>query len=380
MNAGPLSLNGYQQLATQSDRTKGKTKSQQIFALGLFGEAGSLLSAVKKRQRDKSSFVGYKKDVLEEFGDLLWYLSSIAGQANIKLSDIVPYEFAMHDEINFVILQQQEHLQFPEPNPEFEKHLLRLASAVGALCAEEDEKLKDAGFIKSHLKKILHLVLQAADLSQIKLEDAARENLKKTQSRWPENKVYPELFDQDYPEEEQIPRKLTIEILERTVNDKTYVIQKCNDINMGDRLTDNIMTHDDYRFHDAFHYAYAAVLGWSPVIRSLFRLKRKSRPTVDEAEDGARATLIEEGVATYIFGVAKEQDFFENHEPGSMDFTFLKNVHQFVRGYEVDRCPLWLWEEAILQGNEAFRFLKKHRKGRLILDLNARKLTVEALT
>ena len=42
-------------------------------------------------------------------------------------------------------------------------------------------------------------------------------------------------------------------------------------------------------FHDVFHLAYAAVLGWSPTTRALLKIKRKSRPEIDENEDGARA-------------------------------------------------------------------------------------------
>ena len=87
---------------------------------------------------------------------------------------------------------------------------------------------------------------------------------------------------------------------------------------MGDRLTDNILEPDDYRFHDVFHYAYTAVLGWSPVMRALFKLKRKSQPKIDEAEDGARALLIEEGIATWIFGQAKKLEFlFRDEAEGS---------------------------------------------------------------
>ncbi|MFX5960858.1 pyrophosphatase, partial [Acinetobacter baumannii] len=90
------------------------------------------------------------------------------------------------------------------------------------------------------------------------------------------------LFDEAFPDEERLPRALTIDIFERTGgNDRRYVVQRCNGIFIGDRLTDNIMKPDDYRFHDAFHYAYAAVLGWSPVTRALFRLKRKSEARVD---------------------------------------------------------------------------------------------------
>jgi hypothetical protein len=134
------------------------------------------------------------------------------------------------------------------------------------------------------------------------------------------------------------------------VRGQTYVFQRCNGINIGDRLTDNAMRPDDYRFHDVFHYAYAAVLTWSPVVRSALRLKRKSDPRVDEAQDGARATLIEEGIATWIFGAALELEFFANMKPGDLPFDLLKQVRQFVAGYEAEQRPLWLWEEAILVG------------------------------
>jgi hypothetical protein len=38
-----------------------------------------------------------------------------------------------------------------------------------------------------------------------------------------------------------------------------------------------------------------------------------------------------------------------------------------------------MWEEAILQGYAAFRFLQKHRRGRLTADLANRRLTIEEL-
>ena len=74
-------------------------------------------------------------------------------------------------------------------------------------------------------------------------------------------------------------------------------------------------------------------MSWSPVIRALFRVKRKSAPTVDEAQDGARATLIEEGITTWIFGQALELDLFARHEARQTShLTFLKHVRQFVAG------------------------------------------------
>jgi len=162
------------------------------------------------------------------------------------------------------------------------------------------------------------------------------------------------------------------------VRGQTYVFQRCNGINIGDRLTDNA-TADDYRFHDVFHFAYVAVLSWSPVVRSLLRLKRKSDPRIDEAEDGARATLIEEGVTTWIFGQAVERAFFANIKRGDLPFDLLKHIRQFVAGYEAEQCPLWLWEEAILEGYAAFRVLRQHRRARIHIDMAKRRLGIETL-
>lgn len=114
-------------------------------------------------------------------------------------------------------------------------------------------------------------------------------------------------------------------------------------------------------------------------MRSLFRLKRKSDPKIDEAQDGARATLIEEGVTTWIFAQAINLDFFANMRPGELPFDLLKHVRQFVAGCEAEQCPLWLWEEAILEGYAAFRFLRQHRRGRIHIDMKKHRLSIETL-
>ncbi|UOA28246.1 hypothetical protein DSM107133_02991 [Pseudosulfitobacter sp. DSM 107133] len=148
-------------------------------------------------------------------------------------------------------------------------------------------------------------------------------------------------------------------------------------IAIGDVLTDNRQGDDDYRFHDVFHMAYAAVMGWSPTLRRLLKRKRKSDPMIDETQDGARAVLIEEGIATWIFNHAQRLEYFENLR--ALDYSMLKTVREFVQGYEAENCPLWCWEEAILQGYAAFRQLKRNRSGRLIVDLDNRTLQYEPI-
>jgi NTP pyrophosphatase (non-canonical NTP hydrolase) len=55
--------------------------------LGLFGEIGSLVSALKKRRRDKYAFFGYERAVLEEVGDVLWYASAFARRGGTSLAE-----------------------------------------------------------------------------------------------------------------------------------------------------------------------------------------------------------------------------------------------------------------------------------------------------
>jgi NTP pyrophosphatase (non-canonical NTP hydrolase) len=356
--------------------------------LGLFGETGSLLSEVKKKQRDKASYLGYADTVAEELGDVLWYLTVVASRLGIGLDELIANLEAKFGDwraggdpsLTFAALQPAIMDRRGEPSPAFEATLLRLAGEVGGLVGAEFSAISgNRAAVAGRLVTILRGLVQAATEAGVTLEAAAVKNLMKTADRWPTERRYPEAFDAGSPEEERLPRKLSIEIFEREVGGGAYVFQRCNGVNIGDRLTDNAAVEDHYRFHDVFHLAHVAVLGWSPVVRSLLRLKRKSDPKVDEAQDGARAILIEEGVTTWIFGQAARLDHFAGLGPGQLPFDLLKNVRQFVAGYEVEDCPLWLWEEAIIQGYAAFRFLREHRRARLHIDMGNRRLRFEPL-
>lgn len=382
----PLSIGTYATEALKSDRRAGDG-TMTFPLLGLFGETGSLLSEVKKKQRDHIAFVGYAAAVVEELGDVLWYLTAVAARGGIALGDIAPRSShaddatADSDSTLLASLQPEIMPQRGEPTAAFERTLLRLAGSVGILVAEFEEGRFDQNktALTLRLAAIMASLIQAANEAGVTLEAAAVKNLAKIRDRWPSLRAYPDLLDAAALPEEQLPRDLHVEIFEREVRGRTYVFQRCNGLNIGDRLTDNAMTADDYRFHDVFHYAYVAVLGWSPVIRALFRLKRKSAAKVDEAQDGARAILIEEGITTWIFGQAVNLDLFAGMNQGDLPFDLLKHIRQFVAGYEPESAPLWLWEEAILQGYEAFRYLRQHRRGRLHIDAGQRRLSIEAL-
>lgn len=388
MHGTSLTLDGYQELAVGTDVSKG-TDSPSFLLLGLFGEAGSVLSEVKKHERDRT--VDYKVRVTEELGDVLWYLSAVAARNSITLSEIasvlgaLPEDAASGAALTFRDLQPARRDIPVEPSLLLEWRLIDLAETVGQLVYDHRMYLKDrARDIRARerllesFSRVLADILAVANRAEIELQDAALGQIRKARDRWPTIRRLPRYTDARLPDYEQLPRTLIVEIREvRRPSGDYFVFQNANGINVGDRLTDNIADPDDYRFHDVFHYAYAAVLGWSPVTRALYRLKRKSVKKTDENQDGARAVLIEEGISALVFNEAKRNNLFEGVERGKLSFDLLKVIRKFVDGYEPQSIPYWAWEEAILQGFDAFRFLKEHRSGRLML--GRRRIVVEPL-
>lgn len=384
----PLTVADYAAQALTTDQ-RSDAGSITFPMLGLFGETGSLLSEVKKKQRDKASYLSYADTVVEELGDVLWYMTVLASRVGIGLDELLANVDRSFGDwlqggdaaLTFDALQPAIMARTNEPSPAFESTLMQLAGQVGMLVSDQQVGLlsDNRAAFAGRLVPILRTITQAANEAGVTLEAAAIKNLSKIFDRWPRERIYPEPFDANSLADERLPRTLTLDIFERTAGGQVYVYQRCNGINIGDRLTDNAMIADDYRFHDVFHLAHVAVLGWSPVIRSLLRLKRKGEPKVDEAQDGARATLIEEGITTWIFGQAARLDFFDGMSAGQLPFDLLKHIRQFVAGYEAEDCPLWQWEDAILEGYAAFRFLREHRCGRVHVDMINHRLHIETL-
>jgi NTP pyrophosphatase (non-canonical NTP hydrolase) len=347
--------------------------------LGLVGEVGSLLSALKKKHRDKDAFFGYHEAVVEELGDVLWYISRVAQHGGTSLAEALARAAGTTAEpaaLRFDDLGVSDNAD----QRTFEVSLLRLAGEAGDLAKRfaEGAYRHNVDSLRGDLVKLLRPLVQAAKAEAVSLEEAALHNIYKTEDRWPTDRLFPIPKDQLLHIDEQLPRKMRVLIYEREVDGTKFVFQKIGGVLLGDRLTDNHLPPDDYRFHDVFHFAHAAVLGWSPTTRALLKIKRKSQKEVDENQDGARANLIEEGLTTWIFETAKRHRFFENTP--KLGFDLLKGVKRFVRGYEAEELPMWLWESAILQGYAVFRELREKRSGAVVTDMERRSIWFERMT
>ena len=338
---------------------------------GLYGEVGGIMATAKKHVREKSAYPGFRLAAEEEFGDTLWYLAAICRRMQVPLEEIFT-EAANHGNFKNVGAASDiatgvlAYIAIPVAPPiSLDATLVRLGQAAAALLGNKPERADLVAFARAYLDAI-----HAAKLA---FSDVARGNLRKARGAFLEPQAVDLVgldFDNTFGIEEQLPREFKIRVNQRG-SGKSYL--QWNGVFIGDPLTDNIADRDGYRFHDVFHFSYMAVLHWSPVIRALIKHKRKSNPSYDEEQDSGRAIVVEEGLAAWIFSKAKELNFFENQEKVSLGI--LKTISEFVSGYEVEKCPLKLWEKAILEGYAVFRQLKSNQGGWIVGNRELRTIT-----
>ena len=276
---------------TIQDYIKGKESNKIVPFLGLIGEAGSVISELKKNLRDGSSYTNYKNKLKEELGDVLWYISTIATENNLDLEIIA---------------------------------------------ADNLRKIKDR-FDLEHSDKFI-------------------------------------IYDADYPVEEQFPREFEVQfaVINDDNKEKVRIINNLTGKQLGNDITDNSHQEDGYRFHDIFHFGYVAYLGWSPVVRKLMGIKRRSDNTVDEVEDGARAAITEELVSLFVYSYGADHQLFKYSS--NVDTEVLKTVQKLVSGIEVKNCTQKQWETAIINSYKVYDELRVNNGGRVLVSIKNRKL------
>lgn len=260
---------------------------------------------------------------------------------------------------------------------------LGIIGEIGSLVTELKKKFRDGdayvaykGKLCEELGDVLWYISTIAHQNNLTLEEIATKNLGKIHDRFliDDKEVYKN-FDTGFPKKERLPDEFEIQFVSYTEKKKKKlkIIDKRTNKRIGDPLTDNSYTEDGYRFHDIFHYGYLAVLGWSPVLRKLLKLKRKSKPVIDENEDGARAQIIEEMVSLYIYSRVVDHELLKYSQ--SVDSGIIKQVQILVGNLEVKDCSGKQWEKAILNSYEIYNKLRENNGGRVLVSKKNRTLT-----
>lgn len=256
--------------------------------------------------------------------------------------------------------------------------MLGLAGETGQLLSEYKKHLRDGEAhrlfkdrVSEELGDLLWYIANVASKFGLDLEEIALQNLDKVHSRFAPVSSEASQLDSGFPDTERFPRQMTVRLAEECRSgERPRVRMSVDGEVIGCLLGDNSYDPDGYRFHDVFHLAYAAILGWSPNLRAFLKRKRKSRPLLDEVEDGGRARIIEEGVSALAFDYARVHSFLEGIS--EVDYGLLRTIQSMTSHLEVGQATAADWERAILEGFAVWRQVLANEGGEILVDLDAR--------
>lgn len=363
-------------------------KNLKVSALGLSYEAGSVLNVAQTRLIAGINFANYKQEISEELGDCLWYVSCIAKIFDIPLSEIAQENIIYSQDVNKK--QAGKKFRSKQGNPDkIENYyswvkrtdikrdvlvsVLGLVGEAGSVTTIAKKIFRKRSSLKSFRKEAvkelgdcLWYITSIALNSGLTLNQVINTNLSVINERWLD--FGKPVTEKSNDPDEQFQKNFIVRFVEKTLpKNKTQTLMQINGNNFGDRLTDNSNQEDGYRYHDVFHLSFAAVLGWSPVLRGLLKCKRKSIPKVDEVQDGARAAIAEEAMSLLIYNYARKFNYFKG--VSYIDASLLKAIQSMTHGLEVGVCTSKLWEMAILKGYAVFRKLRRYNGGYVEVDL-----------
>ncbi len=415
------------QFSAKQESDGNAANPREIAIFGLASEIGSVISAIKKEWLNEGGALSSplaRLELQEELGDAMWYAFALAriedsgDSPDVLVSDIEHLQTEVTDPSQRgarirEILTPEDVQDFLDGAEQFksashptlsdyqrlaiktartERHvLLQVCAAVLTQLAaqlmrhllpkiekELNKQLKDRP-IGVVLGEIAWHLCAIASLYDIDMDDVGEKNMEKASARQNDRKPTP-LHDANVPSRQQFPRSFDVEF--RSVDSETVEIYWEGE-RRGDPLRDQYSIEDGYRFHDVIHLANVAVLGWSPVLRDLFAIKREGKTKLEQ--DGGRSAVVEELVVKFIHWeaarrakelhgdiTAYDRPLFPDGE--EIPFSLLKQVRELTIGHEVYDNKYWEWARAIREGYRVFDLLKQHRGGFVTVDLVNRKL------
>ena len=385
---------------------------ERIATLGLVGEIGSVLAALKKDMlappgRDAAERILVRGELREQIGDAIWYAIMLAQRLedpraeNIFKSDIdmlhrqisgrtrndrrVQEELGDERCVEFLAaagpyrklrtptVDAYQKVAFINPSN-------RGGSATQCLCCRSSQQLAaqlsrdflpNTEMVLNHevrpkdpvnaLGEIMWHLSALSSLYGLTLSDILSLTQEKARFRNPQNETGPR-HESKNPNE-RFPDCFEVHFVNMgdAQSNMFWVENERIIAQLGDTLTDNDYDGDGYRFHDVMHVAFAVHLGWSPNLRAFMGRKRRSQKATDQVEDGGRAKILEEAVILEIHLRAEElEKYFREarkatpgspyNYPDATTFGFVRRLHELCDGHEVYRNPKQDWERAIREG------------------------------
>lgn len=240
--------------------------------------------------------------------------------------------------------------------------------------------------MERHIGEALWYLSAVATHFNSDLDSIAAANLGANRARWGQHRdaqgrLFHGRISDRYPAEEQWPNRVRLEFADSGgPTDESWLSVARITVDgtpFGDPIDDNTPNADGYRFHDVLHFAFAAYLDWSPVVRKFLRNKRKSSREDDKYEDGARARDTEEAVSNLIHREAQRNNLFLNAKRLSTEF--LGSIQLQVRNLEVRDRTAHEWEQCILAAYSVYRDVLSQKGGAVDVDFAEPSLTFVSL-
>lgn len=266
------------------------------------------------------------------------------------------------------------------------QNIFGLTEKVGEISGAVKLRLRDKGAysaasfrtdVERYIGEALWYLSAVATHFHTDLDRIAQANLASNRARWgmhrdPQGGLFHGRRSERYPLEEQWPLRVLLEFAsshEETGSSWLPIARITVDgVPFGDPIDDNSPRDDGYRFHDILHFAFAAKLDWSPVVRSLMKNKRKSSREDDKFEDGARARDTEEAVSNLIHKHACANNLFLHAK--RLGSEFLADIQLHVRDLEVRDRTAHEWEECIIATYAVYRKLLENNGGTVDIDFS----------
>ena len=218
--------------AIQKTEVLNKDSHFTVYQLGLSGEIGELLTEIKKDKRWDVGDIEHSQAICQELGDCLWYLAQMC-----RLVDGSLHKIAGFDDYTCIDVIQKE----TKDNVIFE-----LANDLviynGILCDE----LKKECDVKKVLNDLLCCLVAIASTSDMSLSEIAQINMEKTLKRFGNDFSHLKWLDDSFPDFEQLPRELNVEIRQEWVGKTQKAMLFINGFMYGNPLDDNISGEEDY--------------------------------------------------------------------------------------------------------------------------------------
>jgi NTP pyrophosphatase (non-canonical NTP hydrolase) len=310
-----MDFSDYQANARKTAQLNPSTRTGRIeLVLGLSSEAGTVARVYKRLLRDKVSLNAQREQITDGLGDVLWYVSMIATSVGLKLEDVA------------------------------RGNLARTADRYATVGAPARTWVPsyDAGYLETERFPRQMVFKMKETINEEGMPEVEFSLVQALPNAFPNGAV-------------------AIDGSKKKIG---FTLGKP----IGNVINDNALREDGYRYHDAVHIAFVVFLGWSPVLRGLLRLKRKSKLEVDRVQDGARAQDLEEALSSILAEMSESRNHFA-HE-SDVDGEVRDMIRRVVSNLEVAKAPIWQWARAISNGYNVMAELIKNKGGYVLADLD----------